>query len=356
FGLGLEGLGYYKVINDYFDITLRSNLYSYGGWNFYATPTYRKRYRFNGSLNFALQQTRILTNDPKNEFQSSKTFNIAWTHAVDQRARPGTTFSANVNAGSTKFNRFVANNTARNFTNQLNSSINYSKSWNNAYILSLTASHNQNNNTGLVNLSLPNANFTVNTLYPFQKKDFAGTPKWYEKLGIGLNTNLANQISFYDSAFSLRKILDTIQWGAQHVVPIQLSLPPLGSIQVAPGISYQEKWYSRRFIRSWNSAKNKIDTSLTKGFYASRDVSFSLGLNTALFGLFDRFGPKSSVRAIRHVVRPSVSVNYKPDLARQDYYSTQIDTSGRQFRFSAYENSVFGTFSEGRFGGISFGI
>ena len=86
------------------------------------------------------------------------------------------------------------------------------------------------------------------------------------------------------------------------------------------------------------------------------DVSFSLGLNTALFGLFDRFGPKSSLRAIRHVVRPSVSVNYKPDLAKQDYYSTQIDTSGRKYRFSAYENSVFGTFSEGRFGGISFGI
>ncbi|MBL0133592.1 MAG: LPS-assembly protein LptD [Chitinophagaceae bacterium] len=228
FGLSLDGLGYYKVINDYFDATIRANLYSYGGWNLYLTPTYRKRYKYNGSLNFALQRTRLLTNDAKNEFQDSKTFNITWAHTMDPRARPGTTFSASVNAGSTKFNQFVSNNPTRNFQNQLNSSITYTKAWANRYNLSLSATHNQNNNTGLVNLSLPNLNFNVTTLYPFQKKDFVGQPKWYEKLGIGLNSNVANQISFYDSLFSFRKIIDTIQWGAQHSIPIQLSLPPIG--------------------------------------------------------------------------------------------------------------------------------
>ncbi|MFM2145736.1 MAG: hypothetical protein RL732_572, partial [Bacteroidota bacterium] len=34
----------------------------------------------------------------------------------------------------------------------------------------------------------------------------------------------------------------------------------------------------------------------------------------------------------------------------------QIDTSGRQYRFSYYEGSVFSPFTEGRFGGIGFGI
>ena len=68
FGLGLEGLGYYKVIRDYFDVTLRTNIYSYGGWDVYLSPTYRKRYRYNGSLNLALQKTRILSDDPKAEF------------------------------------------------------------------------------------------------------------------------------------------------------------------------------------------------------------------------------------------------------------------------------------------------
>jgi lipopolysaccharide assembly outer membrane protein LptD (OstA) len=41
-GLGLEGLGYYKVINDYWDIVVRSNLYSYGGWSLNLNPRYSK--------------------------------------------------------------------------------------------------------------------------------------------------------------------------------------------------------------------------------------------------------------------------------------------------------------------------
>lgn len=356
FGLGLEGLGYYKVLNEYFDVTLRTNIYSYGGYNIYLTPTYRKRYRYNGSLNLAYQSTRILSTNAKSEFETSRTFNIGWSHTMDNRARPGTNFGASVNAGSTKFNQFIVSNATRNFSNQLNSSITYSKTFGTFGNLSLSANHNQNNNTRLINLSLPNAAFTLNTFYPFQKKEFVGAPKWYEKLGIGLNSNIANQISFFDSAFSLRRIIDTIQWGAQHNIPIQMSLPPLGPIQISPGITYQEKWYSRQLVRSWNNVANKVDTVFNKGFYSSRDISFSLGINTAIFGLFDKFGKNSAIRAIRHVIRPSFSINYKPDLAKKDYYVTQIDTSGRQFRFSYYEGSVFGPFSEGTFGGIGFGI
>lgn len=357
FGLGLEGLGYYKVLNDYFDVTLRTNLYSYGGWSAFITPTYRKRYRYSGSFNLAYQHTKILTDDPKNEFSTSRTFNITWSHSVDSRARPGTSFSASVNAGSTKFNRLVPNNNTLNYTNQLNSSITYSKNWEGKYNLTVSANHNQNNNTGIINLSLPNLSFTANTFYPFQKQEFVGTPKWYEKLGIGLNSTVSNRLSFYDSAFSVRRILDTIQWGAQHNIPIQLSLPPvLGIFQVAPGISYQERWYSQHLIRSWNSSLKKVDTTIQKGFFTSRDVSFSLGLSTALFGMFNRFGKNSNIQAIRHVVRPSLSMSYKPDMASKDYYYTQIDTTGRNYRFSYYDGAVYGPFSPGTFGGLSFGI
>jgi len=356
FGLGLVNGGYYKVLNDYFDITMRTNLYSYGGWSVNLYPTYRKRYRYSGTMNFTYQYTRILTTDPKNEFSTGRTFNITWGHTVDSKARPGTSFSANVNAGSTKFNQLVPNNNIRNFSNQLNSSITYSKSWEGKYILTATANHNQNNNTRLVNLSLPNITFTVNTLYPFQKKEFVGTPKWYEKLGVGLTSNIANQISFYDSAFSLAHIIDTMQWGAQHNIPIQLSLPSLGPVQVSPGINFQEKWYSRSMTRQWNDTRKKIDTLVNKGFYAAHDISFSLSLSTAIFGMFDHFNKSGKLQAIRHVIRPTVSVSYKPDLSASDHYTTKIDTTGRTFRFSHFDGTIFGPFSEGTFGGLTFGL
>jgi len=356
FGLGLEGLGYYKVLNDYFDVTLRTNIYSYGGWAVFLSPTYRKRYRYSGALNFTIQNSRLISENPKEPFTSTKTFNVTWGHTMDSKARPGTSFSASVNAGSTKFNQFVANNPTRNFSNQMSSSITYSKTWDNKYNLTMSANHQQNNLTRLITLNLPTVAFTVNTFYPFQRKEFAGEPKWYEKLGIGVNSNLVSDASFYDSLFSFQHLLDTFSWGAQHNVPIQLSLPPLGPLQVGPSISYSERWYSRRVTRSWDTARDTLITDIQKGFYAARDIAFGFGVSTAVFGTFEKFGKNSRIKAIRHVIRPTLSINYKPDLAGKDYYTTQVNKNGLMQRLSHFEGIYPGAFSEGKFGGMSFGI
>jgi lipopolysaccharide export system protein LptA len=357
FGLGLQNMGYYKVFNDNIDARIRGDIYTYGGWAFYLEPEYRVRYRYNGRLAFTMMRTRIISEDPKQDFTDTRTFNINWSHQVDSKARPGTSFQASVNAGSTKFNQLVQNNPLRNYNNMMNSSISYSKTWDN-YNLTVSANHNQNSNSGLISLNLPTVGFTMNTLYPLQKKEFAGTPKWYEKLGIGLNSNFANEVSFYDSLFSFKQIVDTMQWGAQHNIPIQLSLPSLGPLQISPGISLSERWFSRKFERVWNDAKNKIDTSVTKGFFAEHDVTFSLSLSTALFGKLDKFSKNSKIAAIRHVIRPTVSLNYKPDLTSRDYYDVRIDRddSTRKQRFSYFDGAIFSPFGEGNFGGISFGL
>jgi LPS-assembly protein len=147
FGLGLEGLGYYQVLNDYFDVTVRGDLYSYGGWRLNLSPTYRVRYRYSGSLNLGIQQTKLnFKGDP--DYNKTKGININWSHVVDQRARPGVTFGANVNAGTTTYNQFIVNDPRRNFQNQLYSSINYAKQWlGKPYNLTLSANHNQNSQT-----------------------------------------------------------------------------------------------------------------------------------------------------------------------------------------------------------------
>jgi LPS-assembly protein len=361
YGLGLQGIGYYKVLNDNFDVTARADIYSYGGYAMYFEPSYRVRYKYNGGLRLTIQRTRILSTDAHEDYTDTKTFNLSWRHTVDSKARPGTNFSANVNAGSTKFNRYVLNNPLANYNNQLNSSIAYSKTWD-GYNLTVSANHSQNNNTGLVSLNLPTVGFTANTIYPLQRKDYSGTPKWYEKLGIGLNSNFSNQINFYDSLFSFKRLLDTLQWGAQHTIPIQLSLPALGPVQISPGVSYGERWFSRTINRTWDSVNNKVDSAFGKGFYQSRDVSFSLSLSTALFGKFDKFGKNSKFIAIRHVVRPTASISYRPNLAGKNYQLVQIspDTGAvrikRMQRFSKFDGGIYGDYSDGTFGGIGFGI
>ena len=61
FGLGLEGLGYYKVLNENWDVTVRSNIYSYGGWSVDLRPEYYKRYKYKGSLDLSIQKPKYLT-------------------------------------------------------------------------------------------------------------------------------------------------------------------------------------------------------------------------------------------------------------------------------------------------------
>ncbi len=357
FGLGLEGLGYYKVLNEYADITARSNLYSYGGWSLNLNSKYIKRYKYTGNLNLTFQNTKSLNRSVfvKDEFNRTKTFMINWSHSRDNRARPGTSFSANVNFGSTKFNQFLLNNPFQNYQNQLNSSVSYSKDWNGKYNLSLNLNHNQNSVSRLMNLSLPTANFNVVTLYPFQNENQVGAGKWYEKLGVGYSGNFQNQVSFYDSAFSFRQLLDTLQWGAIHNVPITLSLPSLGPLIVSPSISYEERWYGQRIFRDWNPNTEKVDTNVQRGFYTARQMSFGLGMNTRIFGTY-RLKNTSNIMAIRHEVRPTISVSYKPDFAAKYFYNAKVDTSGRELRFSQFDGGVIGSFSEGSFGGISFGI
>ncbi|MET0391893.1 MAG: putative LPS assembly protein LptD [Chitinophagaceae bacterium] len=354
FGLGLEGLGYYKVINDYWDAKFYGNVYSYGGWSANINPTYRKRYRYSGSFNFGLQKTkRNFKGDP--DYYSNNSYTLNWTHSVDARARPGVTFSAYVNASSTSYNKNVPNNPNLNFQNQLASSITYSKTWiDKPFNLTVSANHNQNNQTGIVNLSLPDVGFTVNTIYPFQKKDFAGTKKWYEQLGIAYNGSFRNQVSFYDSAFKLRQLIDTLQWGAQHSIPITLSLPPIlgGAVVVSPSISYSQVWLAQKFRRTWNPVEGKLDTAITKGIFIDQQASFSLSFNTALFGLY-RFRGKR-LQAIRHVIRPSLGLSYRPDLSKKHFYDVQVDATGYMARFSEFQGGLFGGYGEGRSGGLTF--
>lgn len=173
FGLGLEGFGYYKVINDNWDIITRANIYTYGGWNLDINPEYYKRYRYRGNLNLQLQKTKILNSSglSKSEFTQSTGFFITWNHATDPKARPGTSFTASVRAGSTKFNQYIPNNAFQNYQNQLSSSITWNRTWNQGkYNLSIAANHDQNNNLGLINVRLPTVNFSASTIYPFQKR------------------------------------------------------------------------------------------------------------------------------------------------------------------------------------------
>ena len=357
YGLGLQGIGYYKVISDNFDVAVRANIYSYGGYNLYLTPEYRVRYRFSGRMNFVYQNTRLLDNSGKAAYTTTKTYNFQWAHTVDSKAHPGQNFSANVNLMSAKFNNANITNPTAVYNNQVNSSIAFSKTFSDGkYNLTVNANHNQDNVSGLVNINAPSVGFTAITIYPLAPKELVGTPKWYQKLGIGLNTNISGMTSFYDSLSSFSHMLDTFKWGVQNNVPISLALPQLGPLQITPGMSFQNRILNNFNDYAWNGLTLKVDTTPHKGVYVANSVSFSVGLTTAIFGTFQNFGKNSRVLGIRHTVRPTISFSYTPDLSSWYYQNVQYTIQGNYQNMNRLAGNVYNAFSPGVFGGMSFGV
>ena len=90
----------------------------------------------------------------------------------------------------------------------------------------------------------------------------------------------------------------------------------------------------------------------------------SLSMATKLYGFYvpnrKIFGDK--IRAIRHVVTPSVSLNYSPDFgsARYGYYQTyqKTDAAGNVslVEYSPFQNNIYGVPGHGRTGSISMSL
>jgi hypothetical protein len=132
-------------------------------------------------------------------------------------------------------------------------------------------------------------------------------------------------------------------------------LPALGPLLFTPSVSYSQNWYSRKMHRWWDADNGQVDTTITRGFFAAQQMSFGVSMNTRIFGTVNF--KKGKIKAIRHEIRPTISLSYQPDMNGQNYETLQTtaDTTLKR-RVSMFEGNIVGAFGEGSFGGINFGL
>ncbi|MFL5739810.1 MAG: putative LPS assembly protein LptD, partial [Flavisolibacter sp.] len=117
-------------------------------------------------------------------------------------------------------------------------------------------------------------------------------------------------------------------------------------------------WLTRRMSREWDNVNNKLDTIYDrKGLFIDRQLSFGIGLNTAIYGTFLPKKKKGRYQGIRHTIRPNLNFNYKPNLSKK-YYDVIKDTTGRTVVLPQIDPryNLFPSYGYGKFGGISFGV
>ena len=199
--------------------------------------------------------------------------------------------------------------------------------------------------------------FNVSRISPFKRKKVIGAQRWYEKIGTSYSLRATNYIQTKDSLLFKNESLKEFKNGIQHSIPLSTSFKVLKYFTLSPSATYTERWYFKTTQYEWNSENQKIDTIIENKFKAARDYQFSAGLSTRVYGMY--LMKRGPVSAVRHVLTPSASFNYRPDFSQSKfgYYKTiQADTTGRTLTYSLFQNSVYGGPSGGKFGSLSFGL
>ncbi|MBK9299359.1 MAG: LPS-assembly protein LptD [Bacteroidetes bacterium] len=283
-GFGLREGGYYFAISDHVDLLALADVYALGTWRAGIVSNYIYKYRFNGnfSLNYAYNKIGE-SYEPGN--QISRNFFLTWSHAINPNVMPGSNFSANVNVGSSKYQTNNTYDANLYLNNNYSSNISYSKTWKDKpFNFSAALRHTQNTQTRLVQLTLPELNFSVNQVFPFQFRKDVIKPKWYEKIGASYQFSALNRLDFYDSTFNLSKLqMDDFQNGFKHSIPINASYNLLKFFNLTFGASYNEYWYTQKMLKQYNFTEGNLDTNKQTGFfYRQRFQSFFSGVNTYL--------------------------------------------------------------------------
>ena len=348
-GYFLQNGGYYFAISDYVDLAVLGDYFTNGSYGLRLENNYKKRYKFNGRLGFRYEN---LINSERGFPDYSKTtvYNLRWSHTQDTKSNPSSRFSASVNLGSSNYFRQSQNqvNTASFLNNTLASSISYSKTFEGEpqVNMSLTATHSQNTQTEQINLTLPTLQASVSRVFPF-------APKVGSKKGIIQNINLQynlrgeNRIQTTDSLFFKSEMFDDARIGMKHSIPITTNFKVFNYFSISASANFDETWTLNTINRFYDNENGEAVTEDIIGFDAYRTYNFGTSLGTTVYGQFnlEDEGENKKIKAIRHVMRPSVNYNINPAFDRyyESYEVTDINgQSIREDQFSRFEGSLFG--------------
>lgn len=366
-GLYLTHGGLYLNLNDYWDLTLTGDVYTNGSWAVNASSNYRKRYKYNGSVQAGYISTVQGDKDIPSTYSRSQDISLRWTHSQDPKADPLRNFSASVNFSTSSYNHNATQavyNHQRRAENTKGSSISYRRSF--AGIpLSLTGAFNidQRSRDSTISVTLPNLSLSLSTIYPFKRKNRVGKERWYEKISLSYNGSLRNSITTKENLILKSNLVKDWRNGMQHSIPISASFDLFNYIKISPSISYTAYWYTSRVEKQWDEAQQRIvDADTTYGFYHLNNFSASLSMSTTLYGFYKPwqklFGDR--VQMIRHRLTPSISLSYAPDFGDPfwGYYREidYVDTLGQahNFIYTPYERGIFGYPGRGKMGAINF--
>jgi uncharacterized protein YggE len=214
---------------------------------------------------------------------------------------------------------------------------------------------------------LPTFNFNMTSISPFDSKNRVGEQKWYQKLTVSYTLQGTNKINDVPESqlFQKETLTRRMQNGFQHNIPIGLNLNVFKYFQFNTSANYSERWYfqsiRKSFARGSVRGNQELLIDTVGGFTRAGEYSLNGGFSTKVYNQLNFKG--GNLKAIRHVMTPSLSFNYRPDFGDPSYgyYRRAVSDAVVPYPatsqlYSIYESSVYGGPSAGRFAGVSFSV
>lgn len=359
-GFGLVNGGYYFSLSDYYDLSLTGEVYSRGGWGMRGYSNYRKRYAFSGNMEVRYNHT--IVGDPRYEaygqFIDSRDFRIRWTHTQDPKSRPDLNFSASVDLANPTYNRYNTTASRDFLQNTTTSSVSLDKRWIGTP-LSLTASmyQTQNNISQDFTISLPKVAFTMQRVMPFERKKRVGSAQWYERIGVAYAAATEARItSNYDSlSEGVETIGQKLQTGISNNITIGTNERVLKFFSLNPSVNVTSRWYPSQKSFSYDTA-GALVTDTVNGFSMVNTINAQASLSTKAYGTF--IFRKGKIKAIRHMLTPSVGLSYSPDYSDPFFnvYQRLVDTSGTTRYYNRYDGYLYGSAGIGVQGNVTMSL
>ncbi len=340
-GFGVRGLGWYFPINDYLDLVLKGDVYTRGSWLANSTLNYRKRYKYNGNVRINFSDN-VFESQLDASRSHNRSFALNITHNQDQKAHPYRNIGGSINFSTKNFAQQNYNDANSVLNNTYTSNFRFKHSMpNTPFNFSLGLSHNQNTNTQVINITLPEVDLRSQTMYPFKsKKSGSNKQKWYELISLKYESKAANYIKTTDTTFLSQEMYDNMRFGVKQKATTQASFQAFKYITISPNATYDEYWLFRTLEQRYDAVADKNISTTIPGFRSYRNYNAGISSNTQLFGtiLFN----KSILRGFRHTVKPSASFSLGPDT--ESRYREEV-FYGDEFisNYNPFQNGPFGT-------------
>jgi len=350
--------GWYMPISDHADMELTGDMYTNGSWALRAGARYKTRYRYNGNLK--LSYSTQLSSDPDYpDFTRQRNFFVNWAHLMDPKASLSNRFTASVNAGSSQnFTNNFNSSTVNYLSNTFQSNIAWSHLWpGKPYSLAVNLRHSQNSNTQRYDFTLPSVTFNVQRIFPFQlMRPASAPPRFYDQIGVNWTSNFDNRLSATQQELSFAntsRLSQSMRNGLRHSGAVTTTIKSR-FFSLNPEFRFTDRMYFdqlRKTVYTTDDTTYTVTDTIPQ-FAMPFEWSTGATLTTKVYGMYTFRG--QGLKAIRHVITPSVGFNYRPD------QGTQIDgpfgTNGALSTYSPFDIGIYGKPPEGNSGALNFGL